>query len=186
MTRTVLIFGLIAGGILAAMMVLTMPLYLTGRLSSDHSEVLGYTTMVLAFLMTFFGIRSYRENNGGSITFGRGFKIGLLITLIASAMYVITWEIIYYGFFPNFADTYAAHAIEKARASGASAAAIEKTRQQMAQFREWYKNPLINIGMTFIEVFPVGLVMTLISAAILRKVQTPVQFSNGRPAAASR
>ena len=168
------------------MMAITMPLYLTGRLASDHSEVLGYTTMVLAFLMTFFGIRSYRENNGGTITFGRGFKIGLLITLIGSAMYVITWEIIYYGFFPNFADTYAAHAIEKAQASGASAAAIEKTRQQMARFKEWYKNPLINVGMTFVEVFPVGLVMTLISAGILRKVQTPVQFPDGRPATASR
>jgi Protein of unknown function (DUF4199) len=186
MTRTVLIFGLISGGILAAVMAITMPLYLTGHLDSEHSEVLGYTTMVVAFLLTFFGMRSYRENNGGTITFGRAFKIGLLITLIASAMYVITWEIIYYGFFPNFADSYAAHAIEKARASGATPAAIEKTRQKMAQFKEWYKNPLINIGMTFIEVFPVGLIMTLISAGILRRVQTPVQFSNGRSAAASR
>ena len=186
MTRTVLIFGLISGGILAAMMVITMPLYLNGHLDSDHSEVLGYTSMVLAFLLTFFGIRSFRENNGGTITFGKAFRIGLLITLIASAMYVITWEIIYYGFFPNFADSYAAHQIEKARASGATAAAIEKTRQQMAQFKEWYKNPLINIGMTFIEVFPVGLVITLISAAILRRVQTPVQFPDSRSAAASR
>ena len=169
MTRTVLIFGLISGGILAAIMAITMPLYLTGHLDSEHSEVVGYTSMILAFLLTFFGIRSYRENNGGTITFGKAFKIGLLITLIASAMYVITWEIIYYGFFPNFADSYAAHAIEKARASGASAAAIEKTRQKMAQFKEWYKNPLINIGMTFIEVFPVGLIMTLVSAGILRR-----------------
>jgi len=170
MKKTVLVFGLISGGILAAVMAGTMVLYKSGRFDFDHSEIYGYTSMILAFIVVFFGVRSYRENSGGgAITFGKAFQVGILMTLIACAMYVITWEILYYGFVPDFADQCFAHEIAKARASGASAAALAKTTAQMAHFREIYKNPLVNIGMTFLEIFPVGLVMTLISAGILRK-----------------
>jgi Protein of unknown function (DUF4199) len=172
MKKTVLTFGLISGGILAGMMAITLPLTFCGNgvLSFEHSELLGYTSMFLAFLLVFFGIRSYRENaSGGTITFGRAFKVGLLITLITCAMYVITWEIVYYGFIPDFAEKYAAHTIADMQKSGATAAAIAETKQKMADFAVWYRNPLLNIGMTFLEVFPVGLIMTLISAAILRR-----------------
>jgi len=170
MKKTVLTFGLISGGILMAMMAITVPLCING----DHTELLGYflgyTSMILAFLLVFFGIRSYRENAaGGSITFGRAFKVGILITLITCAMYVVTWEIVYYGFIPDFADKYAAHQIAAMQKSGATAAAIAETKQKMAEFAVAYRNPLYNIGMTFLEVFPVGLIMTLISAAILRR-----------------
>lgn len=169
MTKTVTIFGLISGGILAATMVVTMALYARGQFNFDRGEVVGYTSMILAFILIFFGIRSHRENSGGAITFLKAFQVGIGITLIACAMYVLTWEILYYGFLPDFGQKYAAHMIAKMQASGASAAAIEKTRAEMAHFAEMYKNPLINIGMTFLEVFPIGLVITLISAAILRR-----------------
>jgi hypothetical protein len=81
----------------------------------------------------------------------------------------VTWEILYFNFLPEFMDKYSAHIVEKMKASGASAAAIQVQLQQMKKLRELYDNPLINAAMTFIEPFPIGLVITLISAAILRR-----------------
>jgi hypothetical protein len=169
MKKIVLTYGLIAGFILAAFMAVMVPLATSGRASFENAEVVGYSSMVLAFVAVFLGIRSYREKNGGTITFGRALGIGLLITLITSVIYVTTWEVIYWNFLPDFADKYAAFSIAKLQAKGAPAAEIAKARADMAQFKVLYKNPLFNIGMTFVEVFPVGFLMTLISAAILRR-----------------
>jgi hypothetical protein len=168
MKKIVLTFGLISGAIVAIMMAITLPLIKSGKL--EHSAVLGYTSMILAFLLVFFGIRSYRENvGGGAITFGKGFQVGILITLISCVVYVISWEIIYFNFMPDFVDHYAAQTIANARAHGATEAAILATTKEMARFKVLYANPLINVGMTFMEIFPVGLIVTLISAAILRR-----------------
>jgi hypothetical protein len=168
--KLVLTFGLISGGIISAMTAITLPLCLNGTIDLDNSQILGYSIMVLAFIMVFFGIRSYRDNaGGGTITFGRAFKVGILITLITCAVYVVAWEIVYWNFLPDFADRYAALSIQKMRDRGESAAAIAKATQDMARFKELYANPLINIGMTFMEIFPVGLIVTLISAAILKR-----------------
>ena len=174
MKKIVLTFGLISGGILAAMMAWMVPACMNGHVDLTTSALLGYTTMVLAFLAVFFGIRSYRDKTGdGTITFGRAFKVGILITLVACAIYVTAWEIIYFNFVPDFADKYAALSLDKMRASGASAAEIAEAEKKMADFKRLYPNPLFNIGMTFLEIFPVGLIVTLVSAAILRRKPTP-------------
>lgn len=179
MKRIVWTFGLIAGGILAVMMAITIPFI---DQIGDKGEVIGYTSMILAFLMVYFGIRSYRDTNiGGTIGFGRAFKVGILITLIASACYVATWEILNNTIATDFAEKYAARTIEKARTSGATDAQIEATKQEMARFTALYKNPAVNAGMTFLEVFPVGLVVVLVSAGVLsRKKALP----DGEPARA--
>lgn len=174
MKRIVLTFGLISGGILSAVMAISLPLLMNGTIGFENGEVVGYSSMLLSFLAIFFGIRSYREKNGGgTITFGKAFKVGILITLIACSMYVITWEIIYFNFAPDFADKYAAFTIDKMRADGASSAEIVAAQKKMADFKEWYANPLLNIGITFLEVFPIGLIVTLVSAAILRRKPAP-------------
>ena len=103
----------------------------------------------------------------GAIGFGRAFKVGILITLIASACYVTAWEVMYRTMAPDFADKYAARVIEKTQASGASEAQVEAKRREMAKFKENYRNPLVNVGLTFLEVFPVGFVVVLVSAGIL-------------------
>lgn len=119
MKKTVLTFGLISGVISAAMMLVTIPF--VDKVGWEKGEILGYTTIVLSALMVFFGVRSYRENvGGGRLTFGRGFAVGILITLISCACYVGTWEIVYYKFMPGFAEKYAAHMVERAKASEAS------------------------------------------------------------------
>ena len=169
MKRTVLIFGLISGAISSVMMFITLPLFDRGVLNFDNSEVLGYTTITLSVLVVFFGIRQYRENRGGFITFGRAFGVGLLMTLISSACYVASWEFLYYNVIPDFADKCAVHEVAKLRAKGASDAAIAAKAKEMEEFKVWYKDPVKNVAMTFIEPFPVGVIVTLISAAILRK-----------------
>ena len=104
------------------------------KIGWDKGEILGYTGIVLAALMVFFGVRSYRENvGGGRLTFGRGFAVGILITLISSACYVGTWEIVYYKLMPDFADKYAAHMVESAKASGASQQKVDETEQKAAR-----------------------------------------------------
>ena len=167
MKKTVLTFGLISGAVSSVMMLATLPFI--DRIGFDKGEILGYTTIVLSFLLVFFGVRSYRENNGGTLTFGRGFTVGLLITLIACVCYVVTWEIIYFKLMPGFGEKYSAYAIEHLKASGASQQTIDASVKQMEGFKRMYDNPLMNAAITFTEPFPIGLVVTLISAAVLRK-----------------
>ncbi len=173
MKKTVLTFGLLSGAVISLMMALTVPFQ--DKIGLDHSYEVGYTTIVLAMLFTFFGIRSYRDNVGkGQISFGRAFAVGISITVISCLCYVLTWEVIYYNFMPDFLDKYNAHVLEKMQASGATAAAIQAKTVELKKFKELYANPFFNAAMTFIEPFPVGLVITLISAAVLRrKPQSP-------------
>lgn len=168
MQKIVLRFGLASGSILVALIM--TPLFLKGPLDFDHSEIVGYSSMVLSFLLVFFGVRSYRNTvAGGAIGFGKAFQVGILITLITCAMYVIAWEIAYFNFFPHFLDQYSAHVLAKMRAAGESEAAIRESATKMAGLAKNYQNPLFNSAITFMEVFPVGLIMTLLSAAILRR-----------------
>jgi hypothetical protein len=181
MKKTILIFGLISGAVSSLMMVATVPFM--HRIGFGKGLVVGYTAIVLSFLLVFFGIRSYRDNVGnGQITFMRGFAVGISITLISCMFYVVTWEILYYNFLPDFWDTYGAGIIEKLKASGASDAAIQAQLQQVNRYKEMYANPLINAAMTFIEPFPVGLAITLISAGILRRKPKSLQAQSASPA----
>src|SRR5215470_8022107 len=166
--KTILTFGLISGALISVMMALTIPFQ--DKIGLDHSYVIGYTTIVLAMLFTFFGIRSYRDNVGkGQITFAKAFAVGISITIISCLCYVATWEIIYYNFMPDFMDKYSAHVIQKMQASGATDAAILTKTEELKKLNELYRNPFFNAAMTFIEPFPVGLLITLVSAALLRK-----------------
>jgi len=168
MKKTILTFGLISGAISSLMMVATVPF--ADRIGFDKGAVIGYTAIVLSFLLVFFGIRSYRDNVGnGQITFTKAFAVGISITLISCICYVVTWEVLYFHFLPGFMDKYGAHMIEKLKASGAGPAAIQAQLQQVKKYKEMYANPLLNAAMTFMEPLPIGLVITLISAAVLKR-----------------
>lgn len=168
MKRTVWTFGLISGAILSVMMAITVPF--EDKIGSDRGLIIGYTTMVLSFLLIFFGVRSYRDNvAGGSVSFGRALAVGTLIAVISSLCYVATWEVIYFKFAPDFATKLAAYNIDRAKKSGASPAEVEQKIAEMKQFNERYQNPLFNSAVTFVEPMPVGLLIALISAAVLRR-----------------
>lgn len=168
MKKIVLTFGLVSGAILSAMMLATLPFM--DAIGFDRGMVIGYTSMVLAFLLIFFGVRSYRENiSGGTVRFGRAFAVGALIAVVASLCYVATWEVIYFKLAPDFVTKYQAHILEKTRADGANEEAIAQKRAELADFAEMYRNPAINAAITFIEPLPVGLIIALVSAGLLSR-----------------
>lgn len=179
MKKTVLTFGLIAGGILSLMMLATLPFM--DAIGFERGEVIGYTTMVLAFLLIYFGVRSYRDNvQGGTVSFGRALAVGVLIALVASACYVATWEVIYFKLAPDFATDYQAHMLERAREAGATPEELATQRADYDRFAELYRNPLINVAITFLEPLPIGLVFALVSAGILRRRGDRVRDGVGR------
>ena len=166
MKKTVWTFGLISGGILGALMLVSLPF--ADSFYGTRAEVVGYATMVLAFLLVFFGVRSYRDNvSGGSIGFGRALAVGSLIVLVATACYVATWEVIYYGLSPDIAAKFEKAAIEHARAGGGTQQEIQKKVADAQKFARLYRNPAFNAAVTFLEPLPVGLVFALLSAAVL-------------------
>jgi hypothetical protein len=172
MKKTVLTFGLIAGVIISVLM--GGSLLLADKIGSGHSMALGYTIMVASFLLIYFGIRSYRDNNlGGQISFGRAFACGILITLVASVCYVAMWEVLYFNFMPHFMDSYFAAEIHKIQASGLDAATTAAKVAAIQHSQQLYQNPFVNMAYTIMEPLPVGLIITLVSAAILRR-KTPV------------
>ena len=168
MKKTVLTFGFLSGALSALMLFGTVPFM--DRIGFDKGAIVGYTAMVISFLFVYFGVRSYRDNvGGGQLSFGRGLAVGLLITVISCLCYVAAWEVVYFNFMPDFMDKYADYAIEQLRASGGTPAAIDAMTKQMADFKVMYANPLYNSAVTFLEPTPVGLLVTLISATVLRK-----------------
>lgn len=168
MRKIVLRFGLIAGAMLSVVMVVALQFH--DAIGFDKALWVGYTSMVVAFLMVYFGIRSYRDEvGGGQISFGRAFAVGGMIVLLASLCYVATWEVIYFGTHSDYIEKYAAHAIEQARAGGASEAELAAQAQQMADFSVKYHNPFFNVAVTLLEPLPVGLIITLVSAGLLSR-----------------
>src|SRR3954466_1251339 len=126
--------------------------------------------MVLAFLLIYFGVRSYRDTvGGGTVRFGRALAIGVLIAAVSSACYVATWEVMYFKFMPDFMDKYSVHELEKARASGASEGQIASRKAEMEKLAVMYRNPLYNAAFTFMEPLPVGLVIALVAAGVLSR-----------------
>lgn len=169
--KNILIYGLIAGIIVSIFMLSTVNYisHCEGNVDYSTSMLIGYASMLLAFSLIYVGIRNYRNKyNGGVISFGRAFKIGILMVLIASTIYVIAWMIDYFFFIPGFADQLAAHMIAEVKASGASQVEIDKETKEMAEFVRMYKNPFFVAMITYTEILPVGLVVTIISSLILK------------------
>ena len=168
MKKTVLTFGLISGAILSAMMLITLPFH--DAIGFDRSMYVGYTIMVLAFLLVFFGVRSYRDNvAGGTVRFGRALVVGALIATVASLCYVATWEVIYFKFNSDYLDKYQAHVLDKARANGETEEAIALKKAELEKFEAMYQNPAINAAFTFLEPLPVALIVALVSAGVLSR-----------------
>jgi hypothetical protein len=168
MKRTVLTFGLISGVMISILM--GGSLLIANKIGQVHSMLLGYTMMVASFLLIYFGIRSYRDNVlGGQISFGRAFACGILICLITTVFYVAMWEILYFNFMPHFMDSYFAAQIHQVQASGLDAATTAAKVAAIERSQQLYQNPLVNIAYTVIEPLPVGLLITLISAGVLRR-----------------
>ena len=167
MKKNIIIYGLFAGFVVSFLMLFSMSLSIKDL---NISMIIGYASMLIAFSFVFVGIKNYRDKfNGGVISFGNAFKIGIMIVLIASTIYVISWLINYFFFNPDYLEKYTAQMLDKLKANGASQIEIDKEAKEMTDFASMYKNPFFNAMMTYMEILPVGLVVTLISSFILKR-----------------
>ncbi len=164
MKKVSLIIGLIIGGILSANMVVMINMMYTDT-EFKGNDVVGYAAMVLLFSLVYVGIRNHRNKYlDGKITFLQAFKIGALICLVASTVYVVCWLFYYYLVVPDFMDVYTDYVLKISEPE-----LIEAKKVEMADFKEMYKNPLFVVLMTYFEVLPIGLIVALISAFIAKK-----------------
>ncbi len=169
MKKTVLTFGIISGLVVALLMTLSILLFY-GEEDMSGSMMVGYASMLIAFAFIFVGIKNYRDKyNGGVVTFGKALQIGLLIAFIASSFYVAAWLVEYYCFMPDFMDKYADHVLKQMQESGATASEIAAQKEHLDFGREAYKTPIGIILMTYVEILPLGIVIALICALILKR-----------------
>lgn len=171
MRKIVLVYGIIAGIILGAMLFVTAPLFDSGVLNFDNGMYVGYATMVVSLSLVFFGVKSYRDNQQkGVITFGRAFKVGIFITLVASVLYALSWEVAYHTVSKGFTEKMSVTYEEQIRKEAKNDAELNEKLESSKKTMELYdKNPVVRFGFTLIEVLPVGIIITLLSAALLRR-----------------
>jgi hypothetical protein len=166
MLRKILTYGIVSGLIVGAMM------FGTTMTLSDHGTsgmVIGYLTMLIALSLVFLAIKRHRDADlGGVIRFWPAFGLGLGVSFVASVLYTLSWEATVAVLHLDFANTYANSVIERQKAAGIGADALAKLTAEMEHFKTMYANPLYRLPMTFAEIFPVGVLVSLISAALLR------------------
>lgn len=166
MTRIIFTYGLVSGLVIIAGIIGTIAL----SQGQPHSNVwLGYLIMLVAMSSILVGVKQYRdEHKGGVIRFWPALGVGLAIAAVAGAAYVVVWEIYLaltdYSFMAQYAET----TLAAKRAAGVTGAAYDKAVADMAAIAESYKNPLIRVPMTFVEIMPVGVLIAFVSAALVR------------------
>ena len=164
---------ILRNGVLAGLIVgIPMFLYMTSipeHGSMGASMLLTYVVMLLALSMVFVGIKQYRDRElGGVIQFVPALAVGLGISVVAGVLYAIAWEITMPMMKFDFTQFYANSMLEQARARGASAAELAAAATKAEEFTRTYANPFIRVPFTFLEIFPVGILVSLVSAALLR------------------
>jgi hypothetical protein len=167
---TALKYGAASGAIVVAVIIAGM-LYGDSRGGGHASGSVwfGYLVMILALSMIFLAIRDYRNKQlGGVIKFLPAFGVGLLVAAIAGVVYVAAWETFLATTHYPFMENYVAQMIEAERASGVTGAELDAFIAEMERMKASYANPLFRLPMTFVEIFPVGLIIALVSAAVLR------------------
>lgn len=168
MWRKILTYGLIAG------LVVAIPMNVMMVTMKDHPPlawgmVFGYVTMLVALSAVFVGIKRYRDAElGGVIRFWPALGLGLGISIVAGVIYSLAWELSLALTHMDFATAYANTLIAEKKAAGASAEALAQLTAEMNTFKAEYANPLFRMPMTFAEIFPVGVLVSLVSAALLR------------------
>jgi len=168
MLRTILKYGVIAGLIVGGFELATFVLF-SGMPPLKYGMVIGYTTMLIALSAVFVGIKRQRDvEGGGVIGFWPAFGVGLGISFIAGIFYVAAWEAVQAMTHMDFASSYAQAIIASEKAKGASAEALAKLSADMETFKVQYADPMFRLPMTFVEIFPVGVLVSLISAGLLR------------------
>jgi hypothetical protein len=164
MIRNLLLYGGIGGAIIGTML---FTVTVMGVLE-EGGMALGYTMMLIALSTIFLAIKRQRDDQGGVIRFWPALMMGIGISAIAGLFYVVSWEAASAVAGGDFIGDYARNMIEAKRAAGASAAELARYTAEMETLKRQYANPLFRLPMTFAEIFPVGVLVSLVSAALLR------------------
>ncbi len=170
MTDRILFYGTIAGLVVILSMIGMIVASGGSPEMGDMSLIYGYVTMLVALSSVFFGIRSHRDLAlGGSIRFVSALVMGLGISGVAGVIYVLVWEVYLVATDFTFIGAYVDDYIAQQKAAGVSGQALERLVAEMEALKVQYANPLFRMPMTFLEIFPVGVLVSLISAGILRR-----------------
>jgi Protein of unknown function (DUF4199) len=168
MLRTILKYGVIAGLVVGGFELVTFVVF-SGMPPLKYGMVIGYTTMLIALSAVFVGIKRHRDvDRGGVIGFWAALGVGLGVSFIAGIFYVAAWEAVQTMTHMDFATSCAQAIIASEKAKGASAPALAKLSADMETFKVQYANPMFRLPMTFVEIFPVGVLVSLVSAGLLR------------------
>ncbi len=164
--RYIFVYGGLSGAIASGIIVATLAFNLPSHL---HSLWFGYLVMLVALSLIFVGVKRYRDIElGGVIRFLPALGIGLGIAVIAGVTYAVIWEAYLASTDYAFMDDYIAAAIRGLETDGLTGAALDQKIAELETVRDQYRNPLFRLMMTFLEIFPVGLLVALVSAALLR------------------
>lgn len=168
MLKKILTYGAIAG-VIAGAPLSAMVVVMKGHPPLRYGVLLGYLIMLIALSSIFLAIKRHRDGDlGGVIRFWPAFGMGLGISVVAGVLYVLTWETAVAATHMDFASGYAKAMIAEQQAKGVTGEALAQFTAQMEQFKIQYANPLYRLPMVFAEIFPVGLLVSLVSAASLR------------------
>ncbi|MBL0912114.1 MAG: DUF4199 domain-containing protein [Bacteroidia bacterium] len=179
MRKTVLIFGLIIGVLFTANLVWMIHL-MYNRPDFKANDIVGYASMIVVFSLVFAGVRDYRNRRlAGVISFWKAFKTGALIAFIASTMYVVAWLFMYYLWVPDFIEKYGEHVMNNCVRDGATAQELAEKSEEIDGYRQMYKNPVWVVLLTYMEVLPIGLLVALISALVLKRKAKKVPETTG-------
>lgn len=177
--RYSLIYGGLSGAVLAAFIAVIGTL--AERVEWVATMTFGYSVMLVAMSFVFVGVKRYRDvEGGGVIKFGRALGLGLLIALIGCLCYVVIWEGYLAATGYRFMDDYIAKLVRDAQAAGKSAADIAKMTAEFEPARAMYANPLFRMPMTFMEVAPVGLVVSVFSTILCFPTVLPARDATER------
>lgn len=172
MKKTVLIFGSVSGVIVSVWMAVSMMMSSCKHDDITRSMFIGFLGMFVSFIFIFVAIKNYRDTiNGGSVSFGKAFTIGFLVAFIASLFYVATWYVVYHNYMPNFMEDYTSHMIEQYKSDNLPAAELQAKIAEMNEAKENYKNPFYFVCYTLFEILPVGIIVSVIAALILKRRQ---------------
>ena len=168
MLQKILNYGVLAG-LVVGVPLFAMTVAMRAHPAAPYGMVIGYTIMLIALSFVFVGIKRHRDlDRGGVISFWPAFGVGLAISVIAGIFYVVAWEAALAVSHLDFADGYAKALMAQQQAKGASAATLAKLSAEMQEFKVQYANPLYRVPMTFAEIFPVGVLVSWVSAGLLR------------------
>lgn len=154
----------IIGGIIVSIVMIGMTYFMKTHPNQEPNPIIGFISMLLAFITVIIGIKRVRLDNNGSITFGKAFLTGFGISFVIATIYVLVWLIIFYNFFPDFMEKYSEMVLKNTPPESLAAKTAE-----MNQMAAWYKSPVMVILLTYTEILPIGIIVSLISALILKK-----------------